>query len=298
VETAKLQTLAAELQDIENHLPIDPRQRNPKLGALAPITVVNEIYASGDGNRGVQTAAFNLPNDERIGKEIGTKRTLLKNVQEAKFAKVLLPISRIALAPADRGAVSFDAFFTHILMHELMHGLGPHHVSAPDGKATTTTVRAALQDDYGALEEAKADIAGLWALQFLIDRGTLPAALERNVYVTFLASAFRTLRFGGDAHAIGMALQVNTLLDAGGFRVAADGRFSVDRARIKDAVRALAAEIMTVQAAGDRAKAAEMVRGRARPRPEVTAILGRMGKIPVDIDPSFPTAARLVADRP
>ena len=121
--------------------------------------------------------------------------------------------------------------------------------------------------------------------------------MERNVYVTFLASAFRTLRFGSDAHAIGMALQVNTLLDAGGFRVAADGRFSVDPARIKDAVRALTAEIMTVQAAGDRAKAAEMVRGRARPRPEVTAILARMGKIPVDIDPSFPTAARLLSDR-
>jgi hypothetical protein len=296
-ETAKLTTLAGALQALEDNLPVDPKLRNPKLGALAPIRVVNVIFSAGDANKAVQTAAFNLPNDERIGKEIGTKRTLLKNVQEAKFAKVLLPISRIALAPADRSAVSFDAFFTHILMHELMHGLGPHHVSAPDGKVTTTTVRAALQDDYGALEEAKADIAGLWALQFLIDKGTLPAALERNVYVTFLASAFRTLRFGGDAHAIGMALQVNTLLDAGGFRVAADGRFSVDPARIKDAVRALTAEIMTVQAAGDRAKAAEMVRGRARPRPEVTAILARLGKIPVDIDPSFPTAARLLPER-
>jgi hypothetical protein len=95
VETAKLQKLAAELQDIEDHLPIDPKQRNPKLGALAPITVVNEIYASGDGNRGVQTAAFNLPNDERVVREKGTKRVMLKNVQDAKFAKTLLPISRI-----------------------------------------------------------------------------------------------------------------------------------------------------------------------------------------------------------
>jgi hypothetical protein len=295
-ETAKLTTLAGSLQAIEDALPIDAQLRNPKLGALAPIRVVNVIFSAGDANKTVQTAAFNLPNDERIAKEIGTKRTLLKNVQEAKFAKVLLPISRIALAPADQRAVTFESFFTHILMHELMHGLGPHHVVGPDGKATTT-VRAALQDDYGALEEAKADISGLWALQLLIDKGTLPAALERNVYVTFLASAFRTLRFGGDAHAIGMALQVNTLLDAGGFRVAADGRFSVDPARIKEAVRALTAEIMTVQAAGDRAKAAEMVRVRARPRPAVTAILARLGKIPVDIDPSFPTAARLLSDR-
>ena len=129
VETAKLQKLAAELQDIEDHLPIDPKQRNPKLGALAPITVVNEIYASGDGNRGVQTAAFNLPNDERVVREKGTKRVMLKNVQDAKFAKTLLPISKIVLPPADQSALSFDAFFTHIVVHELMHGLGPHSIT-------------------------------------------------------------------------------------------------------------------------------------------------------------------------
>src|SRR5262249_5959879 len=117
-EPAKLQRFAGELQDIENNLPIDPRQRNPKLGALAPITVVNEIYASGDGNRGVQTAAFNLPNDERVVREKGTKRVMLKNVQDAKFARTLTPISEVVLSPADRAALSFDAFFTHIVMHE------------------------------------------------------------------------------------------------------------------------------------------------------------------------------------
>src|SRR5262245_22003947 len=101
-ETAKLQRFAGELQDIENNLPIDPRQRNPKLGALAPIVVVNEIYAAGDGNRGVQTAAFNLPNDERVVREKGTKRVMLKNVQDAKFAKTLQPISEVVLGAADR----------------------------------------------------------------------------------------------------------------------------------------------------------------------------------------------------
>ena len=104
VETAKLQRLAAELQDIEDHLPIDPKQRNPKLGALAPITVVNEIYASGDGNRAVQTAAFNLPNDERVIREKGAKRVMLKNVQDAKFAKTLLPISKIGLTRISRSS--------------------------------------------------------------------------------------------------------------------------------------------------------------------------------------------------
>jgi hypothetical protein len=292
-ETAKLAKLAGELQEIENTLPIDAKLRNAKLGAAAPIRVVNQLLSAGDANKAVTTAAFNLPNDERIIKQVGSKRTMLKNVQRAKFDKVLVPISRIALAPRDRSALSFDAFFTHILMHELMHGLGPHETVGPGGKSTT--VRAALQQSYGALEEAKADIAGLFALQHLIDKGVLDRALERSVYVTFLASAFRTLRFGGDAHAVGMALQLNALLDAGAVRVAKDGTFSVDPAKIKDAVRALTGEIMNVQAAGDGAKAAELLRVRGAIRPEVKAVLDRLTKVPVDIEPRFVTADQLLA---
>jgi hypothetical protein len=292
-ETAKLAKLAGELQEIENNLPIDVKLRNPKLGAAAPIRVVNQLLAAGDANKAVTTAAFNLPNDERIIKQVGSKRTMLKNVQRAKFEKVLLPISRIALAPRDRSAVSFDAFFTHILMHELMHGLGPHETVGAGGKSTT--IRSALQQSYGALEEAKADIAGLFALQYLIDKGVLDRALERSVYVTFLASSFRTLRFGGDAHAVGMALQLNALLDAGAVRVAKDGTFSVDPAKIKDAVRALTGEIMNVQAAGDGAKAAELLRARGTIRPEVKAVLDRLSKVPVDIEPRFVTADKLLA---
>jgi hypothetical protein len=292
-ETAKLTKLAGELQEIENNLPIDAKLRNPKLGAAAPIRVVNQLFAAGDANKTVQTAAFNLPNDERIIKEVGSKRTMLKNVQRAKFDKVLLPISRVALSARDRAAVSFDAFFTHILMHELMHGLGPHQTTG----SKPTTVRAALQQSYGALEEAKADISGLFALQVLIDKGVLDRGLEKTVYVTFLASAFRTLRFGGDSHAVGMALQLNTLLDAGAFVVAKDGTFSVDAAKCKAAVRALTAEIMGVQAAGDGAKAAEMLRARGGIRPEVKVIIDRLTKVPVDIEPRFVTADKLLAER-
>jgi hypothetical protein len=294
-ETAKLGRLAGELQEIENKLPIDPKLRNPKLGAMAPIRVVNQLYGAGDANKTVLAAAFNLPNDERIIKQVGSKRTMIKNVQQAKFDRVLMPISRIALAPRDRTAVSFEAFFTHILMHELMHGLGPHDIAGPGGKRIT--VRSALQQSYGALEEAKADIAGLFALQFLIDKGVLDRGLERSVYVTFLASAFRTLRFGGDAHAVGMALQLNTLLDAGAVRVAKDGTFSVDPAKVKQAVRDLTAEIMNVQAAGDGAKAAELLRARAALRPEVKAVIARLSKVPVDVEPRFVTAEALLAER-
>jgi hypothetical protein len=293
-ETAKLAKFSGELQDIENHLPIDPKLRNPKIGALAPIRVVNSIFSSGDANRGVQTAAFNLPNDERVGQELGTKRTMLKNVQEAKFKVVLVPISRVALAPVDQKNVSFEAFFTHILMHELMHGLGPHEITVDRRK---TTVRAALQDTYSAIEEAKADISGLFALQYLVDKGVLDKGLERTMYTSFLASCFRSIRFGlKEAHGKGIALQLTTLLDAGAFKVAKNGTFSVDAGKVKGAVRDLTAELMTLQATGSRSKAAELLKKRAVVRPEVQKVLDRLEKVPIDIEPRFVTARKLAGN--
>ena len=120
----------------------------------------------------MQTAAFNLPNDERVVKEKGTKRVMLKNMQDAKFRMVLLPISKIALPAADQAKVSFDAFFTHILMHELMHGLGPHNITVGGRQ---TTVRQELKETYSAIEEAKADVSGLWALRYLADHKQVDA---------------------------------------------------------------------------------------------------------------------------
>ena len=167
---------ARELQELENALPIDPKYRNPKLGALAPIRVVNVVFAAGDGNRGVQTAAYNLPNDDRVIKEKGSKRVMLKNMQDAKFEKVLVPIAGSrARAPPIASKVSFDAFFTHILMHEVMHGLGPHQVDDAGSRCGI-----ALKDTYSAIEEAKADISGLWALQQLADKGVISAAIAKD----------------------------------------------------------------------------------------------------------------------
>jgi hypothetical protein len=292
-ETEKLARFGAQLQDIEDHLPIEPDLRNPKIGALAPIRVVNELFAAGDANRGVQTAAFNLPNDERITRELGTKRVMLKNVQEAKFKIVLLPIAQLALAPADRKNVAFDAFFTHILMHELMHGLGPHDIVL---HGRSTTVRQELRETYSAIEEAKADISGLFALQYLIDKGVIDPAMERTIYATFLASALRSIRFGlAEAHGKGLALQLNYLLDAGAFR-ADGGTFSVNPAHAKDAVAALTRELMTLQAAGDQQRAKEMLAKLSTIRPEVQKVLDKLSGVPVDIEPRFKVAERLVAE--
>jgi hypothetical protein len=291
-ESDKLQRFAGSLQEIENNLPIDPKYRNPKLGALAPIAVVNTVFSAGDGNRGVQTAAFNLPNDERVIREKGSKRIMLKNNQQAKFDKVLMPISKVALSSGDQGNVAFDAFFTHILMHELMHGLGPHDISV---SGRTTTVRQELKDTYSTIEEAKADISGLFALQFLVDKGQLDKTFEKTMYTTFLASAFRSLRFGvNEAHGRGQAIQLNYLLDAGAFKVNGDGTFSVDTAKIRDAVDALTREIMTLQAEGSYAKARQMIDTLGVLRPQAKAVLDKLTSVPVDIEPRFVTAIDLL----
>ncbi|MEP7117840.1 MAG: hypothetical protein ABI880_09670 [Acidobacteriota bacterium] len=292
-ESAKLQQFAGALQDIENHLPIDGKYRNPALGAMAPIAVVNTVYSAGDGNRGVQTAAFNLPNDERVVAAKGSKRVMLKNNQQAKFDQVLLPIAQVALAPADRGAVAFDAFFTHILMHELVHGLGPHNITV-GGRATT--VRQELKDTYSAIEEAKADAAGLFALQFLIDKGVLPKTMERTIYTTFLASAFRSIRFGvTEAHGIGQAVQLNYLLDKGAFTVNADGTFGVVTAKIRDGVTALTHDLLMVEAEGNYAAAKTLLQTLGVVRPSTKAVFDQLTAVPVDIAPRFTAAAALLA---
>jgi Peptidase family M49 len=286
-ETDKLARFSAELQDIENHLPIDAALKNPKLGASAPIRVVNELYCAGDAAHGVQTAAYNLPNDERIEKELGTKRVMLKNVQEAKFEKVLRPIARVVLGPADQKNVAFDVFFTHILMHELMHGLGPHMV----GKQT---VRELMQDSYSALEEAKADISGLFAMQLLVDKGVLPKTMERTMYTTYLASSFRSIRFGAtEAHARGQAMQLNWLVDKGGVVIGKDGTFAVDPGHIKAAVTSLTTEILTLQGRGDRAGAQQLLQKMAVIRPPIQALLDRLKDVPIDIEPRFVSADKL-----
>jgi hypothetical protein len=252
------------------------------------------VFAAGDGNHGVQTAAFNLPNDERVVAEKGSKRVLLRNFQQSKFERVLLPIADIALGAEDRKLVAFEPFFTHILMHELMHGLGPQTIRV---NGRDTTVRQELKELNGPLEEAKADISGLWALQQLMDKGVIDRKQERSMYVTFLASTFRTARFGlNDAHAKGMALQVNYLLDRQAIGVDKNGRFTLDLAKTKKAVAGLTHDIMTLQAHGDYAGVKQLFDRMVVVRPEVRRVLDRLTQVPVDIAPKFVTAEELARE--
>jgi hypothetical protein len=292
-ETTKLKFFGDHMQEVENNLPIDAKYRNPKIGGLSPIRVVNQVITAGDGAHGVQTAAYNLPNDERVIHEKGSKRVMLRNVQEAKFNSTLTPISKVVLPAAAQSELSFDAFFTHILAHEMSHGIGPHQITV-NGRATTA--RQELKELHGPIEEAKADVLGLYMLQLLYDRGHLKHD-ETKLYTTYLASSFRTLRFGlNEAHGKGMALQFNYLVDKGAFVHRSD-TWTVDMSKIRGAVRDLAHDLLTVEATGDYAGAKKMLDALSVLRPEVKATLDRVASVPVDIRPVFITADALAPER-
>ena len=296
-ETEKLNFFGRHMQEIEDNLPLAVEYRNPKVGALAPMVVVNEVYGAGDGNMGVQSAAYNLPNDERIISRRGSKRVMLKNVQEAKFKSTLTPISKLVLTVQAQKDLDFNSFFTHILAHEITHGLGPH-LTKNGGRDSTP--RQDLKETYGTIEEAKADITGLFALAYMMDKGQLKETLgqgeaaEHKLYNTFLASGFRTLHFGlTDSHARGMAIQMNYLLDNGAFVSHGDGTFSVDFTKIKQGVADLDREFLTIEATGDYAKAKAMMNKYVVIRPEVQKALDKIKNVPNDIRPEFETAMAL-----
>ncbi len=299
-ETAKLSAFAQHLQEIEDNLPIEPRYRNPKLGSAAPIRVVDEIFGAGDGNRGIALAAYNLPNDERIVRQKGSKRVMLKNVQEAKFRTALLPIARKVLSKQAMVDVNFDSFFTHIVAHELMHGLGPQQIKVED---RDTTPREELKELFSAIEEAKADVTGLFALQYMMDHAmemkltkVLPSdnAAQRQLYTTYLASMFRSLRFGlNEAHGKGMAIQFNYLMDRGAFSQNDDGTFALNVAKFKQGVRDLDHNLLTLEAEGNYAGAKQLLDEMGVIRPALRRALDNLQSIPIDVDLIFVTADEL-----
>jgi len=292
-QTDLLAKFSRYMQFIEDRLPMARRYRNPKVASSAPIRVVNLICGTGFANKGVQTAAFNLPNEDDTVAKHGTKQTLLRNVQEAKFQQALMPIARTLLHPSLQAQLSFNAFFTFILMHELCHGLGPHNIKV---KGRNTSVRQELKDTFSAIEEAKADVCGLIALQLLVDEGAMPAEMAKEMYVTFIAGIFRSIRFGiNEAHGKSNVLQFNRLRDARAVTFdTATGTFKVNVKRVKRALNELAREILTIEARGDYRAAKALLARYGRLRPRTKKALAMLGQVPVDIEPNYATANELL----
>ncbi|KAK6911144.1 Peptidase family M49 [Dillenia turbinata] len=282
--TMQVKLFGDHLQVLETNLPMDDVYKSKDVIA-APIRVIQLVYNSGDV-KGPQTVAFNLPNDERIVKDHGTSMVMLKNVSEAKFMHILLPIANVCISKEQREYADFESFFTHTICHECCHGIGPHTITLPNGQ--TSTVRLELQELHSALEEAKADIVGLWALKFLISQDLLPKSLITSMYVSFLAGCFRSVRFGlEEAHGKGQALQFNWLFEKGAFVLHSDDTFSVE-----EAVNSLSKEILTTQAKGDKGAAKLLLQKYCKMTPPLKLALEKLEKIqvPVDIAPVFPIA--------
>jgi len=284
--SAQLAALAAELPRLERALPIPDEHKYLDRDFASPISVIDLIYASGEASLGIQTIAYNLPNDPRVRETEGSKKVMLRNVIRAKFETNLKPIAAEVLVPEQAERIGFEPYFTRILVHELSHGLGPDYVTGqPD-----LTVNKALQEHYSAIEEAKADAVGTHSLAVLVDRRVFDRVFLEEVWIDHVADMFRCVRFGAtEAHGLGCLTQFNFLRDAGA--IAYDdstGRFAAELDRMPAAMSDLAAQYLLLEATGDRAGAGAFLERYGTMAPEMRAALDRLeGTVPVDIRPSY-----------
>lgn len=286
VESEKLYRVSGYLDEMEKNLPIPDKYKNTRRGSSSPIVVVQEVFTAGDTKAGIQTTAFNLPNDERVREARGSKKVMLKNIAQAKFDKCWIPIVKEVIHPDMLPSVNFDAYFNHVLMHEMSHGLGPGTIIK---NGDTTSVSAELKETYTTIEEAKADILGLYNTQFLIDRNLFPASLEKETYITYLGGIFRSIRFGiTSAHGGANAVIYNYIGEKGGFEYDRESmKFSVNLKKIKSAVKDLAHDLLIIQAEGNY-KAAKDFMEKYRYLPdELQSALTRLITVPVDIRPIY-----------
>jgi hypothetical protein len=287
-EMKKVEGYLNYLEAMQKNLPVEQKYKDQQVGGLeSPLNVVIEVFTAGDTKAGVQTSAFVLPNDERVREEKGTKKVFLKNMMEAKFRKSLVPISERVLAAEDAELVSFYGYFTEVMLHEIAHALGVNYVTLADG--TKITVNQALKEYYSAIEEAKATIAGMCNVPLLVEKGLVPTEREKEIYTSYLAGIFRSIRFGvHSAHGLATMMEFNFLREKGAFLYDEETeRFRVDFERVKDAVNELARAFLTLQGDGDYEKAASFIARYGHMDELTRAILSKLEDIPVDIEPLF-----------
>jgi hypothetical protein len=269
------------LGELQNGLPVDAKYKKESPGTDSELNAYEVLYYAGDCNAGSKTIAVNLPNDEEIQNSKGTRRSQLKNVMKAKFDLILVPIAQQLIAPDQRKHVTFDAFFATTMFHEVAHGLGIKNTI--NGKGT---VKNALEEQGSALEEGKADILGLYMIQKLFDKGEIKEGVIMDYYVTFLASIFRSVRFGASsAHGKANMVRFNYFEEKGAFTKNADGTYSVNFERMKEATNSLSALILKLQGDGDKKGVDELMATMGNISPDLQADLNKLTtmKIPVDI---------------
>ena len=266
---------------LQEELPVDEKYKKDSPGTESDLNAYDVVYYAGDCNAGSKTIAINLPNDEKVQSEYGSRRLQLKNAMKAKYDQILIPISEELIVPEQRKNISFDAFFANTMFHEVAHGLGIKNTINNKG-----TVREALKEHSGALEEGKADVLGIYMITKLHDKGELKDAELMDYYVTFLASIFRSVRFGASsAHGKANMVRFNYFKDMGAFTQNENGRYKVDEAKFREAIDALSNDILVLQGDGDYEGTGKLLNETGQIDSDLQASLDRLSEknIPVDI---------------
>jgi hypothetical protein len=286
-ESRALDVYKGQLRAMEANLPVEERYKNFKRGFESPLSVADQVHGGGDNVPGVQTIAFNLPNDERVREAKGAKKVILSNVLGAKYDRILKPMGSLVLVPEQAGDVTKRYMFLETLFHELSHSLGPGSITV---NGRQTTVDQELKELGSGFEEAKADVMGAYNILFMMDKGVLPKAERPQIRATYVAGLFRAMRFGAqEAHGRGAAMQYRFLRDKGALEWdAPTKRFRVNESRIDGAIRELVAAIVRLQGNGDYAGTKAFLDRYAIIDPEAQQVIDAMSGIPVDIRPIYP----------
>ncbi len=283
-ESRKLAVYQKYVPEIQDALPVDAASRPSKRGHLTPMEVMDAPYRAGDLRYGYQAVADNLPNDARIHQEKGTKKIFFKNFMDARVRYVIVPVAKIMMQPDQAAEVSGEGYMAGTLLHEISHGLGPAFARVGGRQVD---IREAIGPAYSGLEEAKADVAGMFGLAWLMDHGALPKSRSREYYASYVAGLFRTLRFGtGEAHGRAEMMEFNYLLDSGAVQQV-NGRYRIDYARMPGALAQLAKVLLEIEATGDRSRAEAWFAKYDRMPAALTAALAATKAIPVDVEPVF-----------
>ena len=283
-ESQKLAVYERYIADIQDALPLAAEDRPSVRGHVTPMEVMDAPFRAGDLRHGYQAVADNLPNDPRIHQQKGTKKIFFKNFMDARVNEIILPLAARVMDPAQARQASADGYMASTLMHEICHGLGPAF-SRVNGKQTD--IREAIGAGFSGLEEAKADVVGMHALKWLVDRGALPTARLEEYYASYVAGIFRTTRFGtGEAHGRAEMMEFNYLSGQGAI-TNVSGRYHVDYAKMPAAISALAKELLEQEATGDRARTAAWFGKYDRMPAALTAVLASAKDVPIDVDPIF-----------
>jgi hypothetical protein len=283
-ESRNLNLYQRWVPEIQDALPLPAEDRPSVRGQATPMEVVDAPFRAGDLRHGYQAVADNLPNDPRIHKEKGTKKIFFKNFMDARVREVILPLAARVLDPAQAKQASAEGYLTSTIVHEICHGLGP--AFARQG-GRQVDVREAMAGTYSGLEEAKADVVGMFALKWLVDHDVLPKARLEEYYASYVAGIFRTVRFGaGEAHGRAEMMEFNYLTEQGGI-TSRGGRYRVEYARMPEVIGRLAKELLEQEATGDRKRAEAWFAKYDTVPPGLREALDRARDVPIDVDPVF-----------